>query len=97
MRARIVTGIAQPGKLDELIHTYQNSVVPAARQQRGFKGAYLLTNVNTGKGVSITLWESETDMLAGESSGYLREQMAKIASYLAAAPVVEHFEISVEA
>jgi heme-degrading monooxygenase HmoA len=43
-------------------------VVPAAQQQKGFKGGFLLSDPNTGKGVSIALWETENDMKASETS-----------------------------
>jgi hypothetical protein len=36
-------------------------------------------------------------MLAGEASGYLREQLAKIAVLFAAPPTTEHYEVAVQA
>lgn len=95
MKARVVTVQAQPGKLNEMAKIYQDSVVPAGKKQKGFKGAVLLTDANGGKGISITLWETEADMTAGESSGYYQEQIAKMAPFLSATPVREHYEGSV--
>ena len=66
------------------------------RQQRGFKSGLLLTDPNTGKGVSVTLWETEADMIAGESSGYLQEQFAKVGAILVGPPVTEHYEVSIQ-
>lgn len=34
-------------------------VIPAARRMDGFKGGYWLGDLKTGKGLTITLWESE--------------------------------------
>ena len=96
MFARVGTFQLQPGKMDEGIQIYHDSVVPAARQERGFKGAFLLTDHNSNKAISITLWETEADMRAGEVSGYLREQLAKATSVLTAGPVVESFEVAVQ-
>jgi len=96
MHARTVTVQVQPGKIDEVIRIYRDSIVPAAKQQKGFKGAFLLTDKKTGKGISVTLWESEADMEKGEATGYLREQIGKVASSFSAPPTTEHYEISVQ-
>ncbi len=96
MYARIVTVQIQPGRIDEVINVFRDSIKPASKQQKGNKGGYFLTNRETGKAISIALWESEADMAAGESSGYLREQIAKVASAFAAPPTTEHYEVSVE-
>ena len=97
MHARVSTVQIQPGKTDEAINIYRDSVVPAAKQQKGSKGMLLLTDASTGKGISIALWETEADMKAGEASGYYQEQIAKFASVFAAPPVMEHYEVSVQA
>ncbi len=97
MHARVVTVQLLPGKVDEAIRVYRDSIVPAAKQQQGFKGLYDLVDRGTGKGLSITLWNTEADMAAGEASGYLREQIAKVASSFAAPPTTEHFEVAVQA
>jgi heme-degrading monooxygenase HmoA len=97
MHARVVTGQSQPNKQDEETNVYRDNIVPAAREQKGFKGAFLLTNPNTNKFISITLWETEADMMAGEASGYLKEQLDKAAATFAGPPTTEHFEVSVQA
>ena len=79
MFSRLVTLQLQPGKTEEAVGIYRDSVIPAAKKQHGFKGALLLTDASTGKVFSITEWETEADMKAGEASGYYREQIAKFA------------------
>ena len=54
MYARVVTGQFQPGKLDEAIALFRDSVIAEIKQQQGFKGALLLRDSNTGKGITIT-------------------------------------------
>ena len=95
MYARIVTVQTRPDKMDELISIYRDSIAPAAKQQKGNKGAFLLTDSSTNKAISIAVWETEQDMLAGEASGYLKEQIAKAAPTFAAPPTTEHFQVSV--
>jgi len=97
MNARVTIVQIVPGKLDEAVSLYRDSVVPAAKQQKGFKGLYLLTltDRNAGKGISITLWETEADMIAGENSGYYQQQLAKFKDVFGAPPVREAYEVSV--
>ncbi len=96
MYARVVFTHVEAHKEDEAIQLYQESVVPAAQQQQGFKGLLQLVDRTSGKGISITLWETEDQMLAGETSGYYQEQLAKFRHYLAASPVREAYEVSVQ-
>ena len=97
MFARLVICEWKSDKLDEGIKLYGDSVIPASKSQKGFRGSYLLTDRKTGKGISIALWESEEDLIAGETSGYLREQLGKFKDYFAAPPVREIYEVSLQA
>jgi heme-degrading monooxygenase HmoA len=96
MHARIVTVQIQPGKIDELIRIFRDSIVPAAKQQKGFKRSFLLTDKKTGKGISVALWETEADMEKSEATGYQREQIGKVASLFSAPPTTEYYEVSAQ-
>jgi len=96
MHARVVTVKGQVDKLKDGIKIYTDSVLPAAEQQKGFKGLILLTDPKTGKSITMTLWDTETDMVAGESSGYFKEQIGKFMKILTESPVMEHYEVSVQ-
>jgi heme-degrading monooxygenase HmoA len=95
MHCRAVTVQIQPGRSQEAIDIYNNSLVPAAKQQKGFRGAYLMTDAATGKALSISVWETENDMVEGERSGYYQEQIAKFGALFAGEPVMERYELSV--
>lgn len=100
MHARAMIGQVKPeklGEMDRAIRTYQNSIVLAAQQQKGFKDALLLTNSHTGKAISITLWETESDMMASETNDYYQQQIEKIAWVLAGPGIVDHYLVSVQA
>jgi len=97
MNARVTIVQFLPGKMDEAIGIYWDSVVPAAKQQKGYRGVYLLTDRKTGKGISIALWETEADMTAGEASGYYQQQLAKFKDIFGAPPAREAYEVSVQA
>ncbi len=97
MHVRAATFQIQSGKTQEAIDIYNNSVVPAQKAQKGYQGSYLMTDAGSGKGLSISVWETEADMLAGESSGgYYEQQIENLASLLAGAPALEHYELSSE-
>jgi ketosteroid isomerase-like protein/heme-degrading monooxygenase HmoA len=95
MFARLTIAQIKSGKMDELAKVYAEGIVPAAKSQNGYQGAYLLTNEEAGKAISITVWDSEADAIANEQSGYYKEQVAKAAPCFSAAPVREGYEISV--
>ena len=77
MHARVILGRVKLNKQDEAIKIYKESVEPAAKEQNGFMKIHLLTDPETSKFISITIWETEKDMVAGESSGYLQKQLDK--------------------
>ena len=95
MHVRATTIQIQSGKTQETIDIYNNSVVPAQKAQKGYQGSYLMTDASSGKALAISVWETEADMLAGESSsGYLQEQTAKIGSLLVGSLDFDHYELS---
>ena len=97
MHVRVTAVQIQPGRVDEAIRLYQESVVPAAKQQRGFRSTMLVTDRASGKGMSFTVWETEADLQASEVSGFYQEQVAKFAPLLTAPPAREVYELSVSA
>ena len=78
MHVRAATGQIQPGKMQETINIYNNSV-SVVKAQKGYQGAYLMTDAASGKILYITFWESEADMLAGESiGGYYQQEVGRL-------------------
>lgn len=97
MHARVTQGKVAPDKAAAATSTYRDSVVPAAKKQTGFRGAFLLEDpTKNGKFISMTLWESEATMNESESGGYYQEQIGKVAVYFTEQPKVEHYEVSVQ-
>jgi heme-degrading monooxygenase HmoA len=95
MYARVITVQAKAGTMSEAVRIYEGSIVPAMQEQAGFKGTTLL--VQGGEtAVSISFWETEAAMQAGEASGYLQAQFAKVAPFFAAPPTNEHCEVAVQ-
>ncbi len=93
MFVRVITFLLKPEKLDEAASIYQSIIVPTAEAQKGCRSATFLVNYASGKGCSISIWETEEDMKTGETTPYLREQIARLAHTFASQPVVEDYEM----
>lgn len=96
MYARMTTLTLQQGKSEEAARIFRDSVIPVARQQKGFKGTIWLRGDNPDKFIGITLWETEADMKANENSGYYQEQVGKFSSVLAGSPTREAYEADIQ-
>jgi heme-degrading monooxygenase HmoA len=94
MYARVVTSQLQPGKKDEWSTIISDSIVPALRQQKGFKGFIMLADTDSDKCIAYSMWETEADLRASETSGFYQEQVAKLKSVLSMPPVREIYELT---
>jgi heme-degrading monooxygenase HmoA len=97
MYARTGVSRMKPGKMDEAIAMYRDSVVPLLKEQKGFKGLYWLVDRKTDKYTVITLWETEPDMAVTETSGLLQEVISKFAPFVAEQTAIERYEVALEA
>jgi len=89
--SRVITGKVAPEKHDVAFAIFTDDIIPTAKEQEGFRGANLFTNPQTGKFISTTIWKTEEDMISSDKSGYLKEQLDKVATLLDGRPVVEHY------
>ncbi len=96
MFARVNLNQVSVEKVDEAIKIWEESVIPAAKSQEGFCGAYLLTNRETGKGMSLTFWENEGYAVANERSSYYQEQLTKCNNVFIVPPIRVGYEVSVK-
>ena len=96
MHARVSVFNVRQGKREEAINLFKDFVIPETKKQKGFKGGFLLTNPDTGKGISIGLWETEADMTATEKSGFYQGWVGKFAEVFAMAPLMEHYEVNIK-
>lgn len=69
--------------------------MPVVKEQKGFKGFVVLADRSTNKGIAYSIWETEADLKATETSNFYQEQMAKLSSVMAMPPVRELYELSV--
>ncbi|MEB3212857.1 MAG: antibiotic biosynthesis monooxygenase [Leptolyngbyaceae bacterium] len=75
----VAVGEFKPGKFDEARQLYEQAVSTYAG---GFKGAYLLRDPESDRGISVIFWNSVEDMEAnqGEAHNRILKQMAPLFS-----------------
>lgn len=74
MYARATTYRGSPEDVQEAIVHYQEGI-PSVREIPGNQGAFLLVDRSAGRGVGVTLWESEAAMHASRKrADELRQQ-----------------------
>lgn len=93
MYARCITASVQPDRVEEAIAIYQDSIIPAARKQPGFVSAMLLTDRSMGRATSVTVWQSDEARAAADASGFLRQQIGKLAPMFLAPPTRELLDV----
>jgi heme-degrading monooxygenase HmoA len=92
MHARVTRLEGSPDRVDTGIKMINEQIIPEAKKISGFAGGYWCIDRSTGKGVSLTLWESEEAMKASEDRA---AQMRKDAAdeMGAADMMVERYEV----
>ena len=93
MHARVNATRWNPDKIEEGLKLTWDTIVPAYKEQPGFRGYYLLTEPNGDKAIAITLWESEADMDA--SAPVAKAMIPKLREVIQERPVTETYEVTV--
>ncbi len=93
MYARITRSQVRIDREDLTIKITKESVLPAAKAQKGYRGLFLFMNKKTGEGTTLSFWDSEEDCLASEDNHYYQEQLIKIMNFLSSPLVRERYEV----
>jgi hypothetical protein len=76
----------------EALARFQAQVLPALRAQPGYQGVYAMTTP-AGKGLLLSLWQTEQTAEAGVESGYYGEQLAKFFMVMRTPPGRDHYQV----
>ena len=68
--------------LDEARKIWDESIITAIKDQKGFIGSFLLVSEKRDEGISVGLWESKEDAEAIQKSGLYQEQTKKFAKFI---------------
>ena len=96
MIARVTRFQVNVDKLDETRKSFEESVIPAVKLQKGYRSGYLLTDRKTGKCLSIAFWDSEEDAIADEQSGHFQERVNMGKEFFTAPPIRELYEVAIK-
>ena len=94
MYARVINSQLMEGKTEEATSIWREKIVPNLNQAKGFKGAYLLGDSTTGKGITLTLWETKED--ADAMNATLAQNLAPFAGLFASQPTLDTYEVLVQ-
>lgn len=94
MFARVTFVQVRPEDVEQSVRVFDDSVLPAARQESGFRGALLLVREN-GEAMAIDLADSLDDLTANEQSGFYQSQVAKFRDKIVGHPRREVFRVAV--
>jgi quinol monooxygenase YgiN len=93
MYARVTTLHLKVKSMEDAIKVYEESIIPEAEKQEGFKNAFFLSNRNAGKFVLITIWENINFAMKNQKSGYYQAQIDKLEEYMVVKPEIEGFTV----
>lgn len=96
MYARVTSAQINPKDIEKFKGIYEESVVPAAKKQKGFISIALMINRETGDGLSIGYWNTEEDAIATEKNLFYQEQVAKFIPYYVKHPIREGYEVVIQ-
>jgi heme-degrading monooxygenase HmoA len=82
---------------DEGLRIFEESVIPAAKAQEGFRGFFVLADRKAARCVALTFWDDEAAALANEKNRYYQDQLVKFVPMFVSDPVREGFELVLEA
>ena len=94
MYARVTQVQGSPDKVEAGIDSFKSQVLPTVKGVEGFKGSLLLVDRSTGKGMGISLWETED---ARRKGGEAVEQAraATVSAMGSDLPEVEEYDVAV--
>ena len=97
MHVRAASAQVRRGKIQELIDIYNNPIVPSFKRLKGFKSAYLMTDVGSHTALSVTVWESKAVLTEAEARSTYQEIVAAAGDILGGPIDSDTYELSVEA
>ena len=91
MYARVTNTQVVVDKIDEAVSIWKDKLAPRLKQAKGFKGVYVMGDRETGKGISITLWETKED--ADATLAMQPQSLALFEGLLSGSPSVDTYEV----
>ena len=91
--AYVAIGEFKPGTFAEARQLYERAV---STYSQGFKGAYLLQEPNSDRGIAVILWENASDMDTQASGEVYQAALSKISHLFVTPPVTKFYDVCSE-
>lgn len=93
MFCRVTHVQAPEGKVREGLELWYNNILPITKSREGFRGAISMVDFETGKALSITLWEGEEDLIASTEAEYHKKAVERFGEFFENAHEPENFRM----
>jgi hypothetical protein len=93
MFCRVTHVQAPEGKVQEGLNLWYENILPVTKSREGFRGAISMVDFDSGKALSITLWEGEESLLASTEAEYHKKAVEKFGEFFENAHEPENFEM----
>lgn len=93
MFCRVTHVQAPEGRVHEGLKLWYDNVLPVTKAREGFKGALSMVDFESGKALSVTFWEGETEMLASTEAEYHKQAMKRFGEFFENAHEPENFSM----
>lgn len=93
MFARVTVVQGSPDKIEAGIDAFNSQVLPTVKAIDGYRAAFLLIDRSSGKGMGITLWESE-DARRRAAEAVEEARRATIETMGGSVPPVEEYDVA---
>ena len=85
----------RPGKMDQALHIFRSSILPALKNQRGNASVLVFSCREKNELMGCTLWETYEGTMETERSGFLDQQIAKLSTVLAESARGDEYELEI--
>lgn len=96
MYARVFSTQSAPEQVEALKHRWETAVAPQLKQAEGFRGALVLGDPATGKGMAIVLWDTEAQAIGRDTSGESDRLTALVSQHFTEPPTHEILQVMVQ-
>ncbi len=91
-----VTKLKPDISIDDAREIYDNSVIPAIKDQKGLIGAWLMVSEDRDEGIAVALWESKEDAISFEKGGLYQEQVKKFVAFIKSMEGRKYYDVNSE-
>src|SRR4051795_8960524 len=91
MFCRVTHVQAPEGKVQEGLDLWYENILPITKSREGFMGAVSMVDFDSGKALSITLWEGEEDLLASTEAEYHKKAVERFGQFFENAHEPENY------